>query len=289
MSKSGKNIKKPLLITAMVLLIAVFITSGTIVIFQTVRNAKEDQAFDDLKKRIGASEPSRKPSDSATEIYIGGGEEDSGEAESPEGAVTEAEEEAPEDEDITGRYDELYAENPDLFGWITIEGTKIDYPVMHTPDNPEYYLHRSFQKKYSSSGVPFLDAKCYIGCGNYLLFGHHMKNGTMFAGLMDYRKEDFWKEHKTVIFDTLEERGVYEIMAAFYSKIYLTTDTDVFRWYNYTDLTDEAVFNEYIAGVEAAKLYDTGITAEFGDELLTLSTCGKDSTQRFVVVAKRVK
>ena len=289
MGKSGKNIKKPLLITAMVLLIAVFITSGAIVIFQTVRNAKEDQAFDDLKKKIGVSQPSRKPSDSATEIYIGDGEEDSGEAESLEGAVTEAEEEAPEDEDITGRYDELYAENPDLFGWITIEGTKIDYPVMHTPDDPEYYLHRSFQKKYSASGVPFMDAKCYIGCGNYLLFGHHMKNGTMFAGLMDYRKEDFWKEHKTVIFDTLEERGEYEIMAAFYAKIYLTTDTGVFRWYNYTDLTDEAVFNEYIAGVEAAKLYDTGMTAEFGDELLTLSTCGKDSTQRFVVVAKRVK
>ena len=289
MGKSGKNIKKPLLITAMVLLIAVFITSGAIVIFQTVRNAKENQAFDDLKKRIGASESSRKPSGSAFQIHIGDGEEDSGEAESPEGAVTEAEEEAPEVEDITGRYDELYAENPDLFGWITIEGTKIDYPVMHTPDDPEYYLHRSFQKKYSASGVPFMDAKCYIGCGNYLLFGHHMKNGTMFAGLMDYRKEDFWKEHKTVIFDTLEERGEYEIMAAFYAKIYLTTDTDVFRWYNYTDLTDEAVFNEYIAGVEAAKLYDTGITAEFGDELLTLSTCGKDSTQRFVVVAKRVK
>lgn len=287
MSGSGKSIKKPLLIAAFVVLLLVFLVSAAVVTFETVRNVKEDRAFDDLKKMLGGSQGTAA---SAKEEEIGDGAQSSGEeaGNDEDAAEPEAEAAAEEVYDTRERYGALYEENSDLFGWVTIEGTKIDYPVMHTPDDPEYYLHRAFDKKYSYSGVPFLDADCYEGCGNYILYGHHMKNGSMFAALMKYMDKAFWEEHPTVIFDTLDEHGVYDIIAVFSSKVYHTTDTGVFRWYNYTDLTDETAFNEYIEGISRARIYDTGKTAEYGDTLLTLSTCGKDSTNRFVVVAKKV-
>ena len=287
MSTGGKNIKRPILITAIVILCVVFCVSGGIVIFDTVRNVREDRAFDDLKKKLGPPAASSE----AADIPDGAGEANTpADGENAEASAPESPVENPDaEEDISGRYDALYAENSDLFGWVTVDGTKIDYPVMYTPDDPEYYLHRSFEKKYSSSGVPFMDGDCYEGCLNYIIFGHHMRNGTMFAALIDYRNEDFWKEHKTVKFDTLKVHGEYEIISAFYSQVYHVDETGVFRWYNYTDLTDEAVYNEYIENVKKASRYDTGVTAEYGDELLTLSTCGKDNIQRFVVVAKKVK
>ena len=272
-----KSKKRPILIGLLVILCVIFCITGFITVYQTVRGNTEEKAFDDLKKYLGT------PEVSPAELTPDGGEEPQGESDEPE--------QAPVIERIStnGRYDELYEQNPDLFGWIIIEDTKIDYPVMHTPDDPEYYLHRSFEKKYSASGVPFLDAMCYDGCKNLILYGHHMNNGKMFAQLLKYSDEEFWQEHKTVIFDTVEEHGEYEIFAAFRSKVYKTKEDGAFIWYNYTDLTDEYTFNEYIAGIDSVKLYDTGITAEFGDELLTLSTCAQNSRNRFVVVAKRVK
>lgn len=279
-----KSVRKPIMIISLVILCAVFCISGTVTVVQTVMKTRENQAFSDLKGRL-----EERPKEEQSEKESDGDEDSEGtEYIVPESIFGSAGEESLNSRSTNGRYDELYAENPDLFGWITIEGTKIDYPVMYTPNDPEYYLHRSFEKKYSSSGVPFMDSDCYEGCGNYLLYGHHMRNGTMFAALTQYRKEEFWQEHKTIIFDTVEDHGVYEVIAVLHTRIYKTTDTGVFRWYNYTDLTDEEVFNEYIAGLNDEKLYDTGVTAEFGDQLITLSTCGKDSVDRYVVAAKRV-
>lgn len=82
-------------------------------------------------------------------------------------------------------------QNPDFFGWISIEGTELNYPVMHTPKDEEYYLRRDFNGEDSQSGVPFLSASCYEGCGNYLIYGHNMKNGSMFATLLAYADRDF--------------------------------------------------------------------------------------------------
>ena len=186
-------------------------------------------------------------------------------------------------------YATLYRKNRDLFGWIEIEGTAVSFPVMHTPRNPEYYLHKAFDKTYSFSGVPFMDGSCYPGCGNYIIYGHHMKNGTMFAPIVNYAREDYWREHPFVYFDTLYETGVYEVVAAFYSKVYGKDETDAFRYYLYTDLSDPAAFEEYTAQVRAAAIYDTGIEAVYGDQLITLSTCEYSTTDgRFVVVAKRI-
>ena len=190
---------------------------------------------------------------------------------------------------ILSEYAALYAKNHRLFGWIEIPGTNVNYPVMHVPDNPEYYLHRAFDGSYSYSGVPFLAGECYIGCGNYIVYGHHMKNGTMFAGMLSYGEEKFWQEYPTIRFDTLYASETYEVIAAFYGKVYPDSTPDVFRYYFYTDLTDPETFAEYVAQVKAAALYDTGVDAAYGDQLLTLSTCSYHTDDgRFVVVAKRI-
>ena len=280
-NSSKKSIKKPLMITALVIFCVVFAVSGTVTVYQTMRNAHEDEAFDGIKSSLGNPNYSYFSED-AEDIQ-----------ESSERDVDDADIEEPEKPAIlrmstNGRYDELYEQNPDMFGWITIEGTRIDYPVMYTPDDPEYYLHRSFEKKYSVSGTPFMDAECEEGCYNYIIYGHHMDHGSMFSALLNYKDEEFCKEHSRIIFDTIEEHGEYEVIAAFSSKLLKKAEDGVFVWYNYTDLSNEEDFNVYIAGINSLKIYDTGVSAEFGDELITLSTCGKNSSVRFTVVAKRV-
>lgn len=190
---------------------------------------------------------------------------------------------------ILPQYKALYESNPDLFGWIRIEDTKIDYPVMYTPEEPERYLHLSFNGSKSSSGVPFLDAACDPKGCHYLLHGHHMKSGSMFAAIMNYEKESFWSEHPLISFDTLYETGEYEILAAFYSQVYPQEKTGVFKYYQYPDLSGPERFAEYVSNVQAAALYDTGVTAQYGDTLLTLSTCSYHTTDgRFVVVARKI-
>ena len=187
------------------------------------------------------------------------------------------------------QYVPLYEMNHDFFGWLSIEGTDVDYPVMYTPDEPEYYLKRGFDRSYSGSGVPFLDGNCAADGNYYLIYGHHMKNETMFGQLPKYSDEVFWAEHPMIRFDTLYEQREYIVMAAFLSRIYGKEERGVFRYYEYFDLSDETVFNEYVRHVKATALYDTGIDAEYGDELLILSTCNYHTAEgRFVVVAKRV-
>lgn len=185
-------------------------------------------------------------------------------------------------------YQPLAAENPDFYGWLAIEGTAIDYPVMHTPDDPAYYLHRSFTGERSFSGVPFLDAACTPQGRHTLIYGHNMKNGSMFAALPSYADEAFYRAHPRIRFDTLSGPGEYEIVAAFYARA-LRDGEQGFRFYAYPDLSDKAAFSEFAAQVEAAALYDTGARLVWGDEVLTLSTCSYHARDgRFVVVARRM-
>lgn len=185
-------------------------------------------------------------------------------------------------------YDGLLGINGELFGWIEIPDTKINYPVMHTPNDPEKYLHTAFDGSYSKSGVPFLAGECREGKGVYIIYGHNMRNGSMFHDLLSYKNESFWREHRTVYFDTINDEGEYEIIGAFPSKVYRVDETGVFKYYNYTDLSDPEVFMEFVAEVRAASLYETGVSAEYGDTLLVLSTCGSgNDTDRFVVVARK--
>ena len=155
--------------------------------------------------------------------------------------------------------------------------------------NQDFYLRRAFDRSNSVSGTPFLAAGCFTGCGNYIIYGHNMKDGSMFAALLNYADDTFWEEHPTIRFDTLEETGTYQVLAAFYIDVSLSEDGVAFPFYEYTGLRDEAIFQEYLAQVGDRALYSTGVTAEFGEQLLTLSTCSYNtSDERFVVVAKQV-
>lgn len=195
----------------------------------------------------------------------------------------------PTEDGVLPQYQALWEKNQDLAGWLSIEGTAIDYPVMHTAQDEEYYLRRAFDRSNSVSGTPFLAAGCFTGCGNYIIYGHNMKDGSMFAALLNYADDTFWEEHPTIRFDTLEETGTYQVLAAFYIDVSLSEDGVAFPFYEYTGLRDEAIFQEYLAQVGDRALYSTGVTAEFGEQLLTLSTCSYNtSDERFVVVAKQV-
>lgn len=185
-------------------------------------------------------------------------------------------------------YDALYEKNKDFFGWLKIDDSKIDYPVMYSPEEPERYLHSDFYGNYSESGMLFIDGECPYESNYYLIYGHHMRNGSMFGELPEYRSFDYYEKHKTVYFDTRFERRDYEVFAAFYAEVYDIRDEDgKFCYYNYKNLSSKATFDEYIANVKALSVYDTGITPQFGDDIITLSTCNYHTEDgRFVVVAR---
>lgn len=184
----------------------------------------------------------------------------------------------------------LYAQNPDIVGWIRIDGTKLDYPVMYTPDNEEKYFRADFEGNFTFTGLPILDKDCSLDpeSDNLIIYGHNMKNGTAFTTLTRYSKESFWEEHPTIFFSTLYEERTYEVLAAFYDRVYLKTD-DCFKFYQFIDAEDEAAFNEAYDYYKSKSVYDTGVTAEYGDNLLTLVTCAYHTEKgRFVVIARQV-
>ena len=186
------------------------------------------------------------------------------------------------------QYRELKKANSDVTGWIRVDGTVIDYPVMQTPETPDFYLKRGFDKKYSAYGMIYMDEDCDLdaGCPNFVLYGHHMKNGSMFSDLCKYESEDFYQAHKNVHFDTLADFGEYEIVAAFKTVAY---SQEGFKYYHFVNAEDEAAFDEFIAECKSLALYDTGVSAEYGDKLITLSTCEYSRTNgRMVIVAKLV-
>lgn len=192
-----------------------------------------------------------------------------------------------EPREILPRFLELYQKNPDLAGWLTIPGTRIDYPVMYSPDEPERYLHANFDAAYSFAGLPFLDAACDIESGNRIIYAHNMLDGSMFRTLLKYQQKDFWQRNPVISFNTLYEEQEYEVVAAFYDKVYKKSDTN-FKFYQFYDTSDQSSFDEAMAYYREHALYDTGVTAQCGDLFLTLVTCAYQTENgRFVVVARK--
>ncbi len=191
--------------------------------------------------------------------------------------------------DILPEYEKIYNKNKKLIGWIKIDDTIIDYPVMQTVNN-EYYLDHNFNQEEDRNGCIFMDYQCDIlrGCDNIILYGHHMKSGKMFGSLNKYSKESYYQEHPTILFDTIYEKGEYQVMYVFRSKVYSEEDV-TFKYYQFINAASEKEFNSYIHEMSALSLYDTGVTASYGDQLLTLSTCDyQEKKGRFVVVAKKI-
>lgn len=205
--------------------------------------------------------------------------------------VVEEEKIKNDESDLLKEYQDLYLQNDDMVGWIKIDGTKINYPVMQTVDEPNFYLRRGFDKKYTIYGCPYMQENCNVDkpSDNLVIYGHHMNDGTMFANLMKYTKKSFWEEHKTIIFDTLEEHKEYEVMAAFKTVVY-SDSPESFKYYHFVDAENEEEFNAFVEKCKELSFYDTGVEAEYGDKFITLSTCEySKKNSRMVVVAKRVK
>lgn len=195
-----------------------------------------------------------------------------------------------EEKTFISEYQELYLQNNDMVGWIKVEDTKINYPVMQSKDNPNFYLKHSFDKAYTDYGCPYIQENCDVDIpsDNLIIYGHNMKDSSMFSGLMKYTDKSFWESHKTISFDTLTEKCDYEIIAAFKTVVY-TGSPESFKYYQFINADTGDEFNAYITKCKELALYDTGVTAEYGDKLITLSTCEYSRNNgRMVVVAKKI-
>lgn len=202
---------------------------------------------------------------------------------------TEKEDKTPEQLRLES-YAQLKETNPHFVGWIKIDGTPLDYPVVHTPDNPEYYLRRAFDGTYAISGTPFVGEGCTVDSTSVMIYGHRMNNDTMFTTLLDYADRDFWEEHREIQFDTVDRLQNYEIFSAFYIDIPPEDDPNAFYWYYYSGDISAEDFDYYVNKVKSLSYYDTGVEITADDKLLTLTTCAYNSEERrFVVVAKLKK
>lgn len=193
------------------------------------------------------------------------------------------------EETNSAKFAALRDQNSDFIGWISIEDTKLDFPVMYAPNNKDFYLRHDFNKEYSVYGVPYLDEKTTLGANdqseNLVIYGHNMKTGTIFGCLTGYKEASYYQQHPYVQFDTVYGDGTYEVFAAF--SIDVAADTS-FVYNQYVDM-DEETYDTYVEEVISRSDVDTGIRPVYGEQLLTLSTCEYSSDNgRYVVVARRV-
>jgi sortase B len=204
-------------------------------------------------------------------------------------ATSQPETEKEGDPVILEEYRKLYEKNPDLVGWLSIEDTVIDYPVMRSEDE-EYYLRRDFDGNDDTHGCLFVKsfADVETPSTNFIIYGHNMHDGTMFGGLSKYQEEAYEKEHNIISFDTLYEKRTYEIVAVFLSQVYYE-DEDVFKYYQFYQADTQEEFDDFYTNIKELSLYDTNVEAQFGDTFLTLSTCSYYTEDgRLAIVAKRI-
>ena len=194
---------------------------------------------------------------------------------------------------VQKKFAKLYRENSDFIGWLTIEDTMIDYPVMYTPndsENGEFYIHRDFEMNYSSAGLPFIDGNCRIEqpTDNIIIYGHNMNSGTMFHDILKYQEEEFYNRHKTFRFDTIYGDETYEVVAALYGQV-LPDESTAFKYYEFVNAGSEEEFKSFVDHVKEMSVVDTGVEVQYGDKLLTLSTCAYHVEDgRFAVIAKKI-
>ncbi len=199
---------------------------------------------------------------------------------------------------------EYYNKNHDCIGWLKIDDTVIDYPVLQNKEDNGYYVYRDFNKKEDDTGCIVMDADAEFGTGtkannyedgskpstNMIIGGHNMRNGSMFGNLDLFRKQSYTQQHNIIKFSTLYEEREYEIIAVFLSQIYMPDQKNVFRYYTFYEANSKEEFDDFIKNIKKLQMFDTGVTAEYGDELITLNTCTYHVADgRLVVVGKRIK
>ena len=190
------------------------------------------------------------------------------------------------------QYQTLVSANPDCAGFLEIPGTAIQFPIMFTPTEPEKYLYQDFFGKNEKRGTPFLDKATVLGeSQNYIIYGHNMKDGSVFGTLPSFLDKSFCEEHRLIYFITAVGEGVYEIVAVCKTEV-LARVSEEFKYYQYGGLLSQSDLETYIHRVREMSAFSFETDVEWGDELLTLSTCyhrksGDDG--RLIVVAKRIR
>lgn len=183
---------------------------------------------------------------------------------------------------LTPRHDIplLISQNNDCIGWISIDNTAVDYPVMHTPDWPQKYLRMNFYQQYSDSGVPFMDYRCTLESDNLIIFGHNMRNGTMFSSLREYLNDGRLSSNPTILLETEDGAHEFTIFAA-------ACVDKLDSWYSFINAESEDAFNEAVQRIIQNAYFTNGDAPEYGDRLLTLSTCyGSTRSSRLIIIAK---
>lgn len=263
--------KKLVYTLTVVLLLLVFGVSAFFVgnyVIESKEQAEKNAALADLKNSIKETVPTEpKETD-------------------PEGTFGAAE--IRDENGMLVEYGEIYAQNPDLVGWIRIDGTKLDNPVMQTPDNPNYYLSHDFTGMASDWGAIYAREECDINLpsDNITLYGHNMRDGSMFAFANDYVNRETWENNPLIFFDTLYEYHVYKIFAVFKTSANIG---EGFTYHNMIDASDKEDFDNFIATCKELSFYDTGITPQYGDKIICLSTCEYTlHNGRLVIAAVRI-
>ena len=196
--------------------------------------------------------------------------------------------------DILPEYEEIYAENNDLVGWLQIDGTVINYPVLQSDseENSQFYLTHSFAKKKDKNGSLFMDYRNdFVDRDtNIIIYGHNMKSGAMFGSLKKYLDKGYLETHSKIRFDTIHDRGTYEVIGAFLSEVSYQ-DEYAFRYYNFLNANNESEFEAFCVNVMQLDALKKGtLDAKYGDQLLTLSTCNSYTDEgRMFIIAKRIK
>lgn len=257
-----------------------------------LRRHAEDAHADRLLESLRPSEAQSQPIPSSGEIadILASSETPSVEATPSEPSATLPEPE-PVPEPVENPYKAAYLANADMAAWIQIPDTPVDYPVMWTPRDEEYYLLRGFDGKSNQNGCLILDTDSCVNplTTNLIIHGHNMKSGEMFGSLMKYQNEEYYQAHKEIILYTPECQRNYEVIAVFPSQVYKKKDK-VFKFYQFFRADTKEEFDYFYNNIKNLSLYDTGVTAEFGDHFLTLSTCAYHVTNgRFVVIAKETE
>lgn len=266
--------KKTLYLAVIAVLLIVFAVSAFFVGRYLVQGKQEADRFDELSqmKDNAATQPAVTTVPETTEAPT----------------ETTAETTAPTEPQPLAEYQALHEMNSDMVGWLKIEGTKLDYPVLQTPDNPNYYLYRNFDKADSSRGAIYAREECDINepSDNITIYGHNMADGSMFAALNNYTNKNTWENNNLIIFDTLTEYHTYKIFAVFKTSANLG---EGFSYHQFVDAADEKEFNDFVATCKRLSFYDTGITPVYGDKLICLSTCEYTlNNGRLVVAAVRL-
>lgn len=251
--------KNKIIIALIVLFSLVFVFSVSMIIFETSTRQRDINTFNELYTIVEEASTSTQTLPDV------------------DGDVTFDNESKPE-RNITP----ILEMNSDCVGWICVPGTNINYPVMHTPNAPEKYLRLSFDGRYSSGGVPFIDGRCSLDNDHLVIYGHNMKNGTMFADLKKFIDEDFFKENNRFEFQTAEGMTEYEI----FSVLMIQNDD---YWYFFNNAADSEEYSVTLQDTAKRSFHYTGIVPEYGTRLISLSTCyGRNNDSRLVIVGMEI-